>query len=145
MSNDTKPVRLSANFISSEFVCPCCKSLQIDMRLIKGLEDLRSRIGKPLKITSGYRCPEHNKKVGGAQASEHVKGLAVDVALPKGITLEEMFKAASQVPQFANGGIGLYPQEGFVHLDVRGVTARWARIDCKYVAANAAFKKEGAV
>ena len=45
------------------------------------LQPLRDAIKKPLKISSGYRCPALNShyKVGGAATSQHVKGEAADV------------------------------------------------------------------
>jgi hypothetical protein len=43
-----------------------------------------------------------------------------------------MYELASQVPLFAEGGIGAYDTD-FLHLDVRGHRARWARVRGKYV------------
>lgn len=42
------------------------------------LELVRAALGKPIVITSGYRCPELNKRIGGVSTSAHTKGLAVD-------------------------------------------------------------------
>lgn len=42
------------------------------------LELVRAALGKPIVITSGYRCPVLNKRVGGVPTSAHTKGLAVD-------------------------------------------------------------------
>lgn len=42
------------------------------------LEPARIKIQKPIRITSGYRCPALNKAVGGIPISQHVKGQAVD-------------------------------------------------------------------
>ncbi|OCG34792.1 MULTISPECIES: D-Ala-D-Ala carboxypeptidase family metallohydrolase [unclassified Gilliamella] len=42
------------------------------------LELVRKALGKPIIITSGYRCPALNAKVGGVATSAHTKGLAVD-------------------------------------------------------------------
>ena len=42
------------------------------------LELVRKALGKPIIITSGYRCPALNARVGGASTSAHTKGLAVD-------------------------------------------------------------------
>ena len=42
------------------------------------LELVRKALGKPIIITSGYRCIELNKRVGGVSTSAHTKGLAVD-------------------------------------------------------------------
>lgn len=46
------------------------------------LEPLRSYVGKPIIITSGYRCSQLNVKVGGAYASQHTLGEAADIKLP---------------------------------------------------------------
>ena len=46
------------------------------------LEPLRSFVGKPIIITSGYRCNELNVKVGGVYASQHTLGEAADLLLP---------------------------------------------------------------
>ena len=43
------------------------------------LQPLRDDIGKPLIISSGYRCPEVNFLVGGKPTSQHLKGEAADV------------------------------------------------------------------
>jgi len=46
--------------------------------LAQGLEQVRMLIGLPLEISSGYRCPELNMRVGGANTSQHTKGQAAD-------------------------------------------------------------------
>lgn len=43
------------------------------------LDPLRKRYGKPIKVNSGYRCPQLNKAVKGAPNSQHMKGLASDI------------------------------------------------------------------
>ena len=43
------------------------------------LEPLRLRYGKPIRISSGYRCPKLNKAVGGVASSQHVFGQAADL------------------------------------------------------------------
>jgi len=49
------------------------------------LEPLRVKLDKPIHITSGYRCPELNKAIGGVNkkkvVSQHTKGQAVDIKL----------------------------------------------------------------
>lgn len=44
------------------------------------LQPLRDLYGRPVAVTSGYRCPELNEWVGGVPNSQHVKGEAADVA-----------------------------------------------------------------
>lgn len=43
------------------------------------LDPLREAYGKPIIVTSGYRCERLNKAVGGASTSQHVKGEAADI------------------------------------------------------------------
>ena len=43
------------------------------------LQPLRDFLGKPVVISSGYRCPELNKAVGGVKNSQHMKGEAADI------------------------------------------------------------------
>ncbi len=51
-------------------------------RLAATLELVRYALGCPVIITSGYRCPEVNRNVGGASSSMHVQGLAADFIAP---------------------------------------------------------------
>lgn len=59
--------------------------------LLEVLDDLREFYGKPIKITSGFRCTELNKLVGGSPTSAHVIGYAADLQPIQG-SFEE-FKA----------------------------------------------------
>lgn len=52
-------------------------------------ERVREIVGKPMTITSGYRCPDLNKAVGGAISSQHKLGEAIDFVC-KGLTTEEI-------------------------------------------------------
>ena len=48
-------------------------------RLCGWLEELRKRSGTPIRINSGYRSPQLNRKIGGAANSNHLTGCAVDI------------------------------------------------------------------
>ena len=45
------------------------------------IQPLRTAIGEPIKIGSGYRCPALNKAVGGVSNSQHMRGEAVDLCI----------------------------------------------------------------
>ena len=45
----------------------------------KVLEPIRTKYGKPIVVSSGFRCAALNKKVGGASTSQHVTGQAADI------------------------------------------------------------------
>jgi zinc D-Ala-D-Ala carboxypeptidase len=66
-------------FKEDEFKCSCCGKVFVNPSLIPTLDKIRKSYGKPMVVTSGYRCPEHNKEVGGATNSEHLIGMAADV------------------------------------------------------------------
>ena len=82
-------------------------------------------------VHAGYRCPQHNREVGGVPHSEPMRGRAADVAIP-GLSLPCMYELALEVAQFAEGGIGVY-DGNFLHVDVRKRRARWARVRGRYV------------
>jgi Uncharacterized protein conserved in bacteria len=112
-------IQLSTHFDSTEFDCVCgnCKENYVDQKLIDLLEEVREKFGEALTVTSGYRCPVHNKAVGGAVASQHVNGLAADIK-PKSSTKEKLDKLyAICYDIFDNIGDGR--PKGFIHVDVR--------------------------
>lgn len=49
------------------------------IELMETLDSLRSFYGKPIKVTSGYRCKSLNKAVGGSDTSVHMIGYAADL------------------------------------------------------------------
>jgi Uncharacterized protein conserved in bacteria len=113
-------VRLTANFNLREFQCPCCGAVKIDPELVRRLQVARDRIGKPIIVTSGYRCPDHNRRVGGASNSQHLHGRAADIYC-QGVTVAQLADIAEGY--FQDGGLGRYA--GHVHVDIRGTKARW--------------------
>lgn len=74
----------------------------------------RAKFGSPWRITSGYRPPAVNARVGGARLSQHLHGLALDVIPLNGDMkrLTEILKANPRI-----GGIGLH--SAFRHMDLR--------------------------
>ena len=43
------------------------------------LDPAREKLGLPIKVNSGYRCPAVNSKIGGAKSSQHLTGEAADL------------------------------------------------------------------
>lgn len=117
-------------FKESEFKCKCgCDTMpqgQPNDELIDILCEIREHFGKPLVIHSGYRCPTHNAKVGGAKSSRHIKGDAVDFHI-EGVKTNDVYNWV--VSKYDNYGIARKiikdPFKGFVHFDTRGFRARW--------------------
>ena len=93
----------------------------IDKRLVDVLDRIRERLGVPITVNSGYRCPEHNEEVGGVSDSQHVLGTAADITYD-GIDVDTLAEIAEEC---GADGIGKYYKQDFVHVDVRGYAARW--------------------
>ena len=56
-----------------------CETVDNLIVLMENLDIIREAYGKPLFISSGYRCPALNSKVGGVKTSQHMKGQAADI------------------------------------------------------------------
>ena len=61
-------------------------------RLADYLDGIREKLGKPILVSSGYRCPMLNKAVGGVVNSQHLKGLAADVVCADMESLEKVLR-----------------------------------------------------
>ncbi len=82
----------------------------IQALVINVLQPLRTALGVPMPVNSGYRCPELNEAVGGVPTSQHVKGEAADIATAMPIRMAR--KAVELGLPYDQ--IGLYPT--FVHI-----------------------------
>jgi len=112
------------NFDWKEFYCPEEKELRVsDLTLfhIGLLQKLREQFGNPLKVNSGYRSREHNRRVGGAKRSMHLE-FATDIAPTKNNTMDVLDEIAGLAEDLGFSGIGRY--KTFVHLDCRDFIAR---------------------
>lgn len=73
--------QLSPHFFASEFRCKCGKEhdFQIDTDLVDKLEKLFEKLGcNEIRISSGFRCPAHDKSVCGSGTGQHTLGKAAD-------------------------------------------------------------------
>jgi len=116
---------LGSYFKRSEFACKCgCGFDTVDTTLLHVLEYVRGAVRSPIIVTSGCRCLAHNTAIGGSRGSKHMQGRAADIKCPD--VLFETLKA--KVDHFMEGwgGVGYYPNQGFIHIDTRsGPPARW--------------------
>ena len=109
-------IKLSNDFKVREFGCKCdrCDEILIDSVLVQWLQKIRDHFGASVNINSGFRCPEHNAEVGGAETSHHMRGMAADIRV-WGVSPLEVAQYAENI---GVRRIGLYEgDEGnFVHI-----------------------------
>ena len=104
-----------------EFACKCCGQLppsveQNLLALVKHvLDPARERLGMPITVNSGYRCPKHNAEVGGVKNSQHLKGEAADITCADNKKLLEIIKQLGNYDQLI-----VYPT--FLHVSYKSIT-----------------------
>lgn len=106
--------KVSKHFSWKELACPTTNRCEMDPDFMVMLEDLRVRYGKPMRINSGFRSLEHNLKIGGSKASQHLLGKAVDISVISGAERFVIVKLAFEV---GFTGIGIHSR--FIHVDNR--------------------------
>lgn len=120
-------VKVSEHFSSNEFDCHgsgCCSRTIVNEKLVEYLEKIRKHFNAPITITSPYRCPTHNSRIGGAVGSRHSKGDAADIVV-RGVAPRDVAKYAESIGIM---GIGLYETSSdghFVHIDTREKKSFW--------------------
>lgn len=118
------PVDYIAPYIfRSEYECPCCHSLPPDLEdicyeiLFDHFETIRIKWGRSIPISSGYRCPEWNRKVGGVLNSVHMFGLALDLDCENIIKVDKLYTLINEYAPSLR--VGVYKDNGsFIHIDV---------------------------
>lgn len=116
-------MKISKFFTLQEFKCNCgkCETPEIDKELLAILDDVREWSGGPVFITSGYRCPEYNKKIGGAARSKHLLGCAADIVCKRKLPKQVYDYLNAKYPNY----LGLaYKKGSFTHIDTYGDRAR---------------------
>lgn len=123
-------MKITKNFSMSEFDCNNGvkvpeKYYENVKKLARNLQILRDEFNLPIRINSGYRTKDYNKKIGGSPRSQHLEAKAADIWIlgvsPRVIKakLERLISDGL----IDDGGIGLYPT--FVHYDIRFTPTRW--------------------
>lgn len=109
------------HFKKEEFTCECgCGLNNVELALVKILDQIREDFNSPLIITSGCRCKSWNAKVGGVQGSKHVHGKAADFYI-KGVPVSTTLNYCERL---VKKGIIRYTytnstnMSGAVHIDI---------------------------
>lgn len=113
-------------FKEQELCCKCCGQLppfareNMEALVHEVLDPAREKLGSPIVVNSGYRCPKHNKEVGGATNSQHLLGQAADIRFQvSGFKIQDLAKAIVENGKYDQ--LILYPT--FVHVS-------WKRTKC---------------
>ena len=119
----TRPYR-----IRGSFQCPCGCGMDVVPALVQAILKLAEEAGRDIILQVGARCKKYNESLKArgykpAPKSMHLKGIAADVTMA-GMSVADMATAAERVPEFANGGIGVYPSMHIIHVDL-GRKRRW--------------------
>ena len=126
-------MKITKNFNRREFDCKCGCEMPSSVfyeieELANELQVIRDHFKAPIQINSAYRCPSHNKAIGGVSNSQHILGKASDIVV-EGFTPNEVANTIDNMlrneynPNLNIGGLGRY--NTFTHIDIRNYMARW--------------------
>ena len=96
--------KLYPNFTEAEFRCRHCGRQEMKPELLGRLQALRDVYGRPLPVTSGWRCADHPVEKAKAHPGMHSTGLAVDLGVQGAEAHDwcqapEQFEAKRELPQ----------------------------------------------
>jgi hypothetical protein len=84
------------------------------------LEPIRALVKAPIQITSGYRCPDLNKRVGGSETSQHIQGEAADFVVQgyetEALEVQLVTRIAKELPDLKWGQ--LLVEAGCIHVSL---------------------------
>lgn len=108
-------------FKPEELACKHCGAQGCLPAAVAALNALRHAYGKPLVITSAYRCGKHPVEASKARPGQHNAGVAFDIKVTDGSMAYDIQKLA-----YAMGWRGVALGNGFVHVDMRdGTPVSW--------------------
>lgn len=87
------------------------------------LDPAREQYGKPIYVTSGFRCPLHNTTVGGVSKSQHIEGQAADIHVgtpEENLRLAKIIASQNHFDQmilYVNSATDLCPR--FIHVSYK--------------------------
>lgn len=107
------------HFTEDEFKCSHCGKCEIDLDFVKELDEVREKFGKPMVVSSGYRCPEHpieKAKEGGP--GPHSTGRAADIVVA-GEEARDLCRLGQRFPGLGINQTGDWDKR-FIHFDQLG-------------------------
>lgn len=104
-------------FKLEDFDCQETGENEMDLEFVRKVDELRSALGRPLIVTSGYRSPTHSLEAKKEKPGTHAQGIACDLKVSNGAERRELVKQA-----FYLGFTGIGVAKTFVHVDTRTTT-----------------------
>ena len=83
------------------------------------LDPVREHWGLPIRVISGYRCPELNDEVGGVEDSYHMEGCAADISATdptRNVELMSLIRAMQLIGRIALTECYLGPKAKYIHI-----------------------------
>jgi hypothetical protein len=111
------------NFSKGEFDCTQTGENEMSIELLEKLQELRTRLNKPIIVTSGYRSPKHSIEASKPKPGYHSKGIAVDI----GCNSQDAYDIVRLAFLIGFTGIRVSQKNGlprFIHLDLRPIEER---------------------
>lgn len=106
------------HFSRSEFSCKCgCGRCEMQSSFMNRLDSLRTVWGKPMIVTSGYRCPDHPVEKAKVSPGSHTLGIAADIGI-SGADAMGLLRLALEA-NFTGIGVQQKGAGRFLHLDTR--------------------------
>jgi len=107
---------LSDYFTIEELACKHCGAYKFDPYFLQLLNALRHQFGGPLRVSSGYRCPDHPIEKGRETPGSHTTGKAADIQVDHGDAIKVIAIAHSL--GIERIGVQQYGSGRFIHLDI---------------------------
>ena len=109
------------NFNLDEFACRHCGKNLISHNLVDKLQSLRTELGFPFVITSGYGSPSHPIEARKEIPGTHAQGIAADIKATNSAQRYTLIRTALE-----HGFTGIGVASDFIHVDTRGtVPVMW--------------------
>jgi peptidase M15-like protein len=117
-----QPLLTLARIVEGDLPAPMRGSKKgLNPQLVNLLFDVERHFRKPVTIISGCRSYKHNRRVGGARKSYHLRCMAADIEVA-GVSESRVLRFVSKMP--GRGGVGTYCRNSMVHVDV-GPRRNW--------------------
>ena len=106
------------NFSEKEFACRHCGKCEMDLDFVAKLQELRSKVDLPMKISSGYGCKDHPVEAKKSAPGTHNEGVAADI-LCFGSNAHKILSMALEL-KFQGIGVNMKGDRNsrFIHLDM---------------------------